>query len=261
MVTFVSTGWVEERLSNENILVIDPRTTMRYLRGHLKNAVSLPISKALDPQGRLLPVEGLERWIGAVGLDDHRSPVVYDGHDGRNGAMLAWTLEYLGRTDVHLMDSFWEGWRAEGRELFYRPVTPVAMEFTARVNPGVRATLQDVRVASGLKLLDVRSVEEYAGRVDTDEKPGHIPGAKNLVWQRLLGEDHRFLLPLEELRQLLASAGITRQDRVVTYCRMGTRAAVSYLALKQLEVDVRLYDGSYAEWMRNNLPVETEATS
>lgn len=230
---------------------------MRYLRGHLMNAIHLPISKSLDSTGRLLSVENLERWVGAAGLDSQKTPLVYDGYDGRSASMLAWLLEYLGRSDVHIMDIFLEGWQAEGGEVFYRPVAPVARKFVAQVDPTVRASLQDVRSSSDVKLLDVRSEQEFAGQIDTDERPGHIPKAQNVTWQRFLGENHRFLLPLGELQQLLDVEHIGQQDQVVTYCKAGPRAAIAYLALKQVGIDVRLYDGSYLEWMQNQLPVES----
>ena len=32
--------------------------------------------------------------VGAAGLDEQATPVLYDSFDGQNGAMLAWLLEY-----------------------------------------------------------------------------------------------------------------------------------------------------------------------
>ena len=202
-------------------------------------------------------MDSLEKWLGAAGLDDHRTPLIYDAYDGSNAAMLAWMLEYLGREGVHVLDVFLERWIAEGREIFYRPVKPEARQFTARVNPQVRAALKDVCDKSGRKLVDFRSREEFAGKLPSaDGRPGHIPGAVNVVWQDLVGDDHQFLAPEEKLQKLLAAAGIGPRASVVAYCRTGVRAAVGYLALKRLGFDVVLYDGSYAEWARSGLPVE-----
>jgi thiosulfate/3-mercaptopyruvate sulfurtransferase len=256
MFTFVSADWVQERLDSPEILLLDPRSALRYMAGHPKNAISLPAAKATGANG-LRPVEELAQWIGAAGLDDRRVPVLYDGADGRNAAMLAWILLYLGRTDVHLMDVFWEKWAAEKREAFYRPVAPVARQFTPRVRPELRATLEDVRVAASGKFVDFRSADEFTGKLDTEGKPGHIPGAVNLVWQELSGADHRVLAPREKLQALFAARGIGPGDRVVAYCRSGLRASLGFLALAQLGVPVALYDGSYAEWARSGLPVES----
>lgn len=256
MATFVSADWVEERLDASDILVLDPRRRVRYLQGHLKNAVNLPLSKAFDTHGRLLSVEDLKRWISAAGLGDQRNPVLCDSSDGRDAAMLAWILAYFGRIDVRIMDVFLEKWVAEGREVFYRPVNPVPKEFSTRINPNVRATLKDLCDPSRRKLVDLRSRDEYIGKVETDERPGHIPGAVNIVWQDLLGEDHRFLAPKEKVQRLLAAAGVARHDRIVAYCRTGPRAAVGYWALTELGLDVSLYDGSYLEWARSGLPIE-----
>lgn len=257
MSIFVSADWVEQRLDSREFLLLDPRRPVRYLQGHLRNAVNLPVSGAFDPQGSLLPVDRLAGWLGAAGLDDRKTPVMYDAHDGRHAAMLVWILEYLGRTDVHIMDVFLEKWMAQGREIFYRPVKPAPGEFSARVNPAARTALKDLRDSSGRKLVDFRSPEEYTGKLATDEPAGHIPGAVNIVWQDLVGEDHQFLAPAGKLQRLLATAGIAPRDRVVAYCGAGLRAALGYVALKQLGVDVSLYDGSYAEWARRGLPVET----
>ena len=261
MATFVSTDWVEERLEAAGFLVLDARSAMRYLQGHLKSAVSLPLRKMLDQQARLLPVDQLSRVFGSVGLGGRETPVLYDGHDGRNAAMLAWALEYLGRDDVHIMEVVFDRWKDQGREIFYRPVQPAARDFTARVDAGARACLADISGAPDLKLVDTRSREEFAGEIDAgetdaDERPGHVPGAVNVVWQELVGEDGHLLCSGEKARQVLAAAGINRNDRIVAYCQVGVRAAVAYLAFKRLGYDVRLYDASYAEWERSGLPVE-----
>ena len=256
MATFVPIEWVAERLGTAGLVVIDTRSAMRYLQGHLKDAVNLPLRKMLDPQGSLLPSGELGALFGSIGLGDGVKPVIYDGYDGRNAAMIAWTLEYLGRSDVHIMDVVFEKWREQGREIFYRPVPAQSRQFTANVNPAVRASLVDISDAPDLILVDTRSREEYNGETDTDEKPGHIPGAVNIVWQELLGDDGRLLCSQEKARQALDAAKISRNDRIVAYCKVGARAAVGYLAFKQLGYDVRLYDASYAEWEQSGQPIE-----
>ena len=261
MATLVSAEWVEARLGNSEFLVIDTRSAMRYLMGHLKSAVSAPQRKMLDPQGRLLPVEDLARLFGGTGLGHRETPVVYDGPDGRNGAMVAWALEYLGRGDVHIMEVFFDRWKNQGREIFYRPVPPEAKHFTARVNPALRATIDDISGVPDLRLVDTRSREEYNGDTETDEKPGHIPGAVNIDWQDMLGEGGQLLGNQDKVQNLLSKAGISRGDKIVTYCKVGARASVAYLALKQLGYDVRVYDASYTEWEQSGQPVELKVTN
>ena len=256
MVTFVPPEWVAARINSPEILMLDPRRPMKYLQGHLKNAVNLPLLQAFDEDAKLLAPESLGRWLGAAGLCEEPTPVVYDSPDGQNGAMLAWILEYLGRTDVHMMNVFFEGWVAQGWEVFYKPVAVAARTFRARVNPRIRAALSDMRADPQVKLIDFRSQEEYRGTLDLDGRPGHIPKAVNIVWRDLVGASQEVLAPKETVEQLLAAAGIKPSDRIVAYCRTGPQAALGYLALRQYGYDVRLYDGSYADWARHGLPVE-----
>jgi thiosulfate/3-mercaptopyruvate sulfurtransferase len=257
MATLVTAQWLAQHVDAPDILLLDPRRPMRYLQGHLKNAVNLPIYKAFDAEGRLLADDHLQRWIGAAGLDDRVTPVIYDSYDGQNGAMLAWLLEYFGRSDVHVLSIFYERWVAEGHEVFYKPVMPKIRAFTARVNPGVRVTIEALRREPGPKLIDFRSREEYTGQQDRDGKPGHIPGAINIVWRDLVGPQQEILVSPERIRQLVSAADIQPSDTVVAYCRLGMRAALGYLALQQAGYNVRLYDRSYAEWARSGLPVES----
>ena len=149
--------------------------------------------------------------------------------------MVAWAMEYLGRDDVHVMDVVFDQWKAQGREVFYRPVPPEARRFTPRANPSVRASLAEVSGASGasgFKLVDTRSQEEYRGETETDERPGHIPGAVNIVWQGLVGQDGQLTCSQEKARRVLDEAGISQNEPIVAYCQVGARAAVAYLAFQ-----------------------------
>ena len=255
MANFVTADWVAERIGQPGYLIIDPRSAMRYLMGHLRGAVSVPFKKLQGADGRLGPLEQLAAAFGDAGLGDDVTPILYDHQDGRNAAMAAWVLEYLGRDDVHVMDLRYEAWKDEGREVLYRPVLTRAANFTVRLNPAIRASTEDVAGVGDARLLDTRSSEEFRGEVEMDHRPGHIPGAIHLPHLETAGNDGNLLIDADTLRQRLAGAGIGADDAVIAYCRSGVRASVAWLAMRQAGYDVRLYDGSYAEWMDTDLPV------
>lgn len=257
MATFVSADWVAERIGQPGYLIIDPRSAMRYLMGHLRGAVSVPYKQLQAPDGRLAPTEQLAAAFGDVGLGDDVTPVLYDHQDGRNAAMAAWVLEYLGRTDVHIMDLRYEAWKDESREVLYRPVVTREASFTTRLNPDIRATLDDVANAGPAILVDARSPEEYRGEFEADHRPGRIPGAISLPHSELVSSDTRLLADPDTLRARLAEAGISDGEPAIAYCRSGIRAAVTWLALDQMGYTASLYDGSYSEWMDSDQPVET----
>ena len=208
MATLVSADWVADHIGQPGFLIIDPRSAMRYLMGHLRGAVSVPFKKLQAPDGRLGPPEQLAAAFGAVGLGDDVIPVLYDHQDGRNAAMAAWALEYLGRDDIRIMDVRYEVWKDAGREVLYRPVPTVPKPFTHRLNPAARATLDDVANSGNAKLLDARSPEEFRGELEMDHRPGHIPGAVNLPHSQFAGEDGKLLIDPALLQERLAGLGI-----------------------------------------------------
>lgn len=256
MIKLVGQQWVAERLGSPSFALVDPRRPMKYLSGHLPGAVNLPAYRAFGDDGKLLEPATLGEWLGAGGIGEGAAPVLYDSPQGQNAAMVAWILEYLGAPEVYLLEVFFERWKSEGREIAYRPVDAKPRSFTPRPNPRVRATLEEVRANASERLIDFRSPEEFSGERDFDGRPGHIPHAVNLVWRELNGPDDHLLAPREQLERQLAAAGIGRGQRAIAYCRSGPRAALGYLALRQFGYDIRLYDGSFAEWARAGMPVE-----
>ena len=256
MIHLVEAGWVAERIEAGDALVLDPRGYMKYLAGHLRGAVHLKAADLFGADGRLLAPDAIAAKFAAAGLSNSTVPIVYDSYDGQSGALLSWALEYLGVPDVYLLDTFFEGWKEQGREVFYRPVVPRRAEFAPSVDPSVRAGIADVRERGAAQLLDVRTVEEFTGQLEVDPRPGHIPGARHVMWREFVGQDERYLTDEREARASLAAAGVSDDHPAIVYCRSGMRASLGYLALRRLGIPVRLYDGSYAEWSASDEPVE-----
>lgn len=261
MFRLVSADWAQQRLDSPEFLLLDPRTPIRYMAGHPKNAVNFSVAKQRDASGRLLPADELARRLGNAGLDATRTPVLYDNSDGRSAALLAWILAYLGRDDVHILETFYEQWLAERREIFYRPVAPAARSFVAKIRPHLRATTSDVQQKiqnnASAKLLDLRTADEFSGNFEPDPRPGRIPGAVHLCCDQI-GAKGKILRPAPELTDLLATRGVFDETPVITYCRTGVRASLGFLALAHLGRPVSLYDGSYSEWSAAGLPVEND---
>ncbi len=104
---------------------------------------------------------------------------------------------------------------------------------------------------AALTVLDVRSPGEYSGRTGypCDPRQGHLPGARNLDVQELLGRSPA------EVRELL---GLPEGAEIVCYCHSGQRSAMAAEALRAAGYDGKNYGGSWHEWSRHpELPAET----
>ena len=119
----------------------------------------------------------------------------------------------------------------------------------------VHERIDDPNVA----ILDARPPAEYSGATPGEgiDRPGHIPGARNVFWQTLVeSADDPRLRDEAELRRIFEEAGVDADDTVVAYCRTGGQASFLYTVARHLGYDVRLYDGSFIDWSRTDYEVE-----
>jgi thiosulfate/3-mercaptopyruvate sulfurtransferase len=137
-------------------------------------------------------------------------------------------------------------------------VSPTDYPVVERDDTSVRAFKEDVLAHLGQPLVDVRSPGEFSGELlhmpdypqEGAMRGGHIPGAKSVPWGRAANEDGTFR-PRAELEAIYTQEqGLSPQDDVVAYCRIGERSSHTWFVLTHLlGFDaVRNYDGSWTEW-------------
>ncbi len=101
-----------------------------------------------------------------------------------------------------------------------------------------------------VRVVDVRRPEEYDGTLGSpcDPRQGHVPGAVNVPIEEFV------FLSDDEVRERLE---LTEGAEVVAYCHSGSRSATAVQILRSLGYDARNYSGSWHEWSRTDLPLET----
>ncbi|HEV2290829.1 MAG TPA: rhodanese-like domain-containing protein, partial [Gemmatimonadales bacterium] len=122
--------------------------------------------------------------------------------------------------------------------------------------------------ASELGLVDVRGPKEFTGEVTAPpeypnehaQRGGHIPGARNIPWGKAVDPASHTFKSADDLRLLYEQEqGLSAEDEVVAYCRIGERSSHSWFVLTYLlgYPRVRNYDGSWTEWGNGvGLPIE-----
>src|SRR6266550_4256765 len=162
--------------------------------------------------------------------------------------------------DLRLMDGGRAKWIAEGRpvttEVPHRP--EAAYPVIDRDDKEIRAFQDQVLAHLGKPLIDVRSAGEYTGELlhmpdypqEGALRGGHIPGAKSVPWARAAAEDATFRTRAELEAIYQGEAGLSPDDDVVVYCRIGERSSHTWFVLQHLLGfgQVRNYDGSWTEW-------------
>src|SRR5207244_10479307 len=149
---------------------------------------------------------------------------------------------------------------AEGRERSTQKPSSSSAKYKAGApDVALRALLPEVQAAvAGKKtsLVDVRSPQEFTGEIlappglpETCQRGGHIPGAKSIPWGKNCNEDGTFK-SFDELNALYSAQGVTGDQPVIAYCRIGERSSLTWFVLKHLLgfQNVKNYDGSWTEW-------------
>lgn len=256
---------VQENIGNEDLVIIDARGS-GYEAGHVPGAISMKYGVFFTPGAGLKDTAVLEALLGKSGLTRTSTIVIYDNTTASWGAAgrLFWMLEYLGCTDVHIMNGGWDKWVADGRPIETAGHTLAESKFTATLKTSVRATSDRIRSryqAGDFAIIDSRTDEEFIGwQLYGETRGGHIPGAVQIPYAWFYATDKTVLNPAD-LRTLLESRGITRDKEVSAYCTAGIRSGYVYFILRLMGYSrASNYDASMFEWAADaSLPMERPA--
>lgn len=262
---YVEHDWLAKKLDDKNIVVVDMTADgVQYLRFHIPGAVRLSyqdiVTKRKDKVSVRVPDAHLYKVLGSLGISRDKHIVVYDDMGGLDAGRLFWELERIGHPKVSVLRGGLVKWILAAHRVDNNPVKSLATQYkpdeTGRNN---EATLDTIRNHDSSTLLDVRSIEEYAGH-PRYPRSGHIPGAKWWPWEANVDFEHGFVPRSNEVLQGgLTKLGVKDKNKpVILYCRSGHRASQSYLTLRSLGyTDVKLYDGSMAEYAsKRELPLQ-----
>jgi thiosulfate/3-mercaptopyruvate sulfurtransferase len=261
----VTTDWLAEHAGDPGLVIVESdEDVLLYDTGHIPGAVKVDWHTDLqDPVARdYLNGEGFAKLMSEKGIGRHDTIVFYGDNFNWWAAYALWVFSLFGHKDVRLLDGGRAKWIAEGRQITTdvasRPATSYPV--VERSDEEIRAFRDDVyaHIRAGEPLVDVRSPEEYAGtKLHMPEYPqegalrgGHIPGAASVPWKRAANEDGTFKTT-DQLREIYEKEqGLSPDDDVIAYCRIGERSSHTWFVLTYLLGfgHVRNYDGSWTEW-------------
>jgi thiosulfate/3-mercaptopyruvate sulfurtransferase len=258
----VTADWVEEHLDDPKVVLIEvDEDTEAYDKGHIRGAIKLSWNQDLKDGVRhdFVSKEGLEALLGANGVGNDDTIVLYGGNNNWFAAYAYWFLTYYGHDDVRLLDGGRKKWELDSRELTDEVTQRESTSYTAKEpNNDIRAFRDEVIEAIGTKnLIDVRSPDEYAGRLlapahlpqEAAQIGGHIPTAGNVPWSKAANDDGTFKSD-DELRELYAEVGYDDAKDSIAYCRIGERSSHTWFVLHEIRglPNVKNYDGSWSEY-------------
>ena len=247
----VSAAWLAAHLESPDVVVLHVgRSDSAYREGHIPGARFLPLAAvATTVKGvpNEFPAWGyLVATFRDLGVGDRARIVIYGDDPGLLAARAWVALDILGQSGrTAVLDGGLTRWTAEHRPTETTLNLSSMEPFTARrqdrvvTAAWVRSHLGDRSVI----LVDARPADQFAA--------GHLPGAKSLFWvENLVSRDDPVAKPPSTLQdELWKGIGADAANTVVTYCYTGMQASYDFFVARYLGYgDVRLYDGSMAEW-------------
>jgi thiosulfate/3-mercaptopyruvate sulfurtransferase len=269
MDSLVTTEWLAGELGANDLRIVDatyfstlpgeaPRdAAAEYDAAHIPGAVFMDLAELADTNTDLpnmLPsAEKFASRMQSLGLGDGSRIVLYDSAPHHTAARAWFMLRTFGAHDVAILDGGLAKWRAEGREiasgkeqLRHRHFTVWADDKGVRTLDQMKANLD----SGAEQVLDARSAARFTGE-EPDPRPathaGHIPGSKNLPYDRLFNGDGTWKQG-DALKAAFDGAGVDLARPLVMTCGSGITASVLAFGAHLLGNNAAVYDGSWSEW-------------
>jgi thiosulfate/3-mercaptopyruvate sulfurtransferase len=243
------------------------RSSSEYNAGHIPGAIFTPpkiFAQSVDEEVLLSDAQ-LSTILGDMGITRDSKILIYDNTTASQGAAgrLFWILEYLGCTNVTVLNGGWDQWKAQGMLVETTVPAPLpSAVFTAAINPAVEYVTKEYVAEhflptpdNGFVLIDVRTDEEYQGsQLNGASRPGHIPGAFNFPYTKCFNAD-KTILNFKDLKLLLESQGIRLDNvKMVAYSTVGHRSGFFYFLCRLMGYsNVANYNGSIVDWAKSDI--------
>ena len=248
----ISAKELQSYLKQDNTILIAAQKDADYNKIHITGAVNIDHNSLYDDMTMLLPAAQVAKILGAKGINQNMKIVLYDEGSSKYSGRLYWVLNYMGAKDVKILNGGLKAWKAARKPVTRTASKAKAVTFTPSIDKSYLATMATVKAAvnnPNYVIIDSRSTEEYKGTDEPTIRPGHIPSAVNVFFEDLLNSKGE-LKTNEELTAMYKKAGVTKDKKVIVYCKTGIKAGIEFVALKSALgfPNVMLYDGAFIQW-------------
>lgn len=266
---FAQPAWLAEHIDDPDVRVVEVDVSRAaYEQGHIPGAILWNAYTDLHHVQDYSPLERgeFEELLRKSGLTPDTTIVFY----GYGPYLGFWLTKAYGHERVLVLNGTRQDWQQAGLPWTTDLPELVPSTYTLAVPEAPQLmsleALQGMLGSGNPLILDVRSQAEFVGErfwpsgaTAGAGRPGHIPGAVHLPIDLLHTADGAFK-SAAELQQLLWERGVAASRSIVTYCTIGARASEAATVLRYLlgYPDVRVYDGSWAQWgTQAQTPIET----
>ena len=263
----VTTDWVANHIKDTGLVLIDTRSSKKFLKGHLPGAVNISwklFTEERNGIGRyVVSPSKFELLMRYAGVKNNSTVIVYadtrDPKKANDAARAIWTMYYYGMNKIAIMDGGITKWIDEGRDTVSgRTKTKPGNFKIKKVRRDILATYDDILIAryTGTQIVDIRPPWHYIG-VDGDPgdaRFGHIPGAIDFVQGAIYRKiGNAYCYPTKKaVLKLAKKSGLDLNKPIITYCNSGHCGSAPIVILKFI-AGVKhwaLYDGSLYEYSR-----------